>query len=96
MSSPKLSPDLFEVVGREYLKFVWTDQELREHLAVMECVLRYLSGRSDCGIVLYKLRQENDVLLSFQREREIRRESDRIMIENQRFVHDRTKGNRTL
>jgi len=67
---PKLDPELFEIVGSEHKKHTWTDQQLGEHLAVLECIVRYFKGRDDAGIILSKLRGEYDVFLSFKEARE--------------------------
>jgi len=67
---PKLDSELFEIVGYYRNKYEWTDKELEEHIAVLDCVMRYLRARDDCGIVLYKLRQEYNTLLGFKIARE--------------------------
>jgi len=67
---PHVDFELFEIVGSEHNRWKFSDTELGDHIAVMDCLVRYFKGRPDCGIVLYKLHHELDKLLEFREVRE--------------------------
>ena len=67
---PKMDAELFEIVGFEHNKWQWTDEQLGEHIAVMECVSRYFKGRDDARMVWDALKKEYDILLGFKAKRE--------------------------
>jgi hypothetical protein len=67
---PKMNAELFEIVGFEYRKWQWTDEQLGEHIAVLECVSRYFTGRYDAQIIHRVLRTEYETLLGLKEKRE--------------------------
>jgi hypothetical protein len=65
-----MDAELFEIVGFEHKRFQWTDEQLGEHIAVLECVSRYFKGREDAIMIWKAMRAEYETLLGFKYERE--------------------------
>ena len=67
---PRLDPELFEIVGYDHKRYEWSDEQLGEHIAVLECVSRYFKGREDASMIWKAMRAEYETLLGFKEKRE--------------------------
>lgn len=64
---------MFAECGRTAFGYKFTDDEIRNQIKVLRCVIAYLDGRKGSELIVARLRCDLDVFEYFKKEREARR-----------------------